>query len=316
MKKLVLSILTVLLVAGLFGCAKAESHELKMGQAYYAAHGTKAFAVATVVVEGDTIVSAYIDEFQYLASDTVTAVPNSETLNSYVIEGYSLASKRVNNELYSNNMSKAGSTQQILTSYEAIEAYVAGKTVSELTTLTAKDATEVLDAVSSSTLVDTKGYISAILAAVENAKTNAAVTYEGKLADLRLNQVYGAAHGTKCFTITAALTAGETIVAAYIDELQYLAADQATGCPNADNKEAFGAYIIDGYVIASKRVNNELYSTNMAAAGSTVEIAENYNILQAFAAGKTAADLNVDTVSSCTLVDTKGYLAEIINAAK
>ena len=316
MKKLVLSILTVLLAATLFACGK-ESHELKMGQAYYAAHGTKAFAVATVVVEDETIVAAYIDEFQFLASDTVTGVPNSETLNSYVKEGYSLASKRVNNATYSANMAGAGSTQELAVSYAAIEEYVTGKTVSELTTLTAKEKEEVLDVVTSSTLVDTKGYISAILAAVENAKTNKAVSYEGKLEELKLNQVYGAAHGTKCFTISAALTAGETIVAAYIDELQYLAADSATGCPNADNREAFGSYIKEGYVIASKRVNNALYSANMAGAGSTVEIAENYNILQDYAAGKTAAELEgVDTVTSCTLVDTAGYLAEIATASK
>ena len=37
--------------------------------------------------------------------------------------------------------------------------------------------------------------------------------------------VYGAAHGTKCFTSGAVATAGDTIVLSYIDEFQFAGSD-------------------------------------------------------------------------------------------
>ena len=54
--------------------------------------------------------------------------------------------------------------------------------------------------ISGATLVDTAGYLSAIVDAAKNAQTTQAVEFNGSSEDLKLNVVYGAAHGTKCFT--------------------------------------------------------------------------------------------------------------------
>ena len=63
-----------------------------------------------------------------------------------------------------------------------------------------------------------------------------------------------------------------------------------------------------------------------AKAGATVSIADNYAAIEAFAVGKTIAELEgiaskeaksvTDAVSGATLADTKGYLGMIIKAAK
>ena len=133
--------------------------------------------------------------------------------------------------------------------------------------------------------------------------------------ELQIGQVLGAAHGTKCFTMTAVYAVEGTIVLSYIDEFQYMAPATTTGVPNAEN---FVSYVADGNHLVSKRVNNETYSANMASkGGATMDLASGYDAIQAFCFGKTAADLEgVDTVSGATLVDTAGYIAEIVKASK
>lgn len=139
---------------------------VKIGQALYAAHGTNAFCVATVAMDGDRIADAMLDEFQFVDPATFkSAVPNTDAFKN--ADGYVLASKRQNNEAYSAQMAEKGkATQPLLTSYQAIEAFVTGKTVADLETLVAgKTAPEMVDAVSGSTLQDTLGYLQAIIAA-------------------------------------------------------------------------------------------------------------------------------------------------------
>ena len=150
--------------------ALAETHEVKLGQVQWAAHGTKCFAVMTVVVEGDVIVAALIDEYQFGAG--MTGVPNSEVMFANE-EGKVLYSKRVNAEAYSTNMQRAGSTVALDVNYDLIQAFVVGKTVSELEATIAGfggDATKAVDAVSGATLVDTLGYLQGLLAAAKAAK--------------------------------------------------------------------------------------------------------------------------------------------------
>ena len=151
--------------------ALAETaHEVKLGQVQWAAHGTKCFAVMTVVVEGDVIVAALIDEYQFGAG--MTGVPNSEVMFANE-EGKVLYSKRVNAEAYSTNMQRAGSTVALDVNYDLIQAFVVGKTVSELEAAIAGfggDATKAVDAVSGATLVDTLGYLQGLLAAAKAAK--------------------------------------------------------------------------------------------------------------------------------------------------
>lgn len=100
-----------------------------------------------------------------------------------------LASKRVNNEFYSENMKSAGATMEIAANYDAIQEFVNGKTLMELEELVAanyvseeeeteaaaeeggaddrtaleESESEEVDAISGSTLVDKWGYVAAIL---------------------------------------------------------------------------------------------------------------------------------------------------------
>ena len=147
--------------------------------------------------------------------------------------------------------------------------------------------------------------------------------------EIKIGQVQFAAHGNKCFAVITAVVQDGVIVAAHIDEYQYLAAEGNVGVPNSDT--GLASYVTEGYVLGSKRVNNETYSNNMAAkAGATQQLVAGYTAIESFAVGKTVAELEaaiegktsadmlaeVDAVSTCTLVDTLGYLQGIVAAAK
>ena len=169
MKKLLAVLLAAMLL--LTAASAFAEGEIKLGQVDYAAHGTSCFAVVTVAVQGDVIVAALIDEFQYGAADAVTPVPNSEGMAANVAEGKVLYSKRANAAYYSNNMAnRAGSIVALNANYDAIQAYVVGKTVAELEAELAGLTKETaVDAVSGCTLVDTYGYLSAVLEAAKAA---------------------------------------------------------------------------------------------------------------------------------------------------
>lgn len=161
-----------LLLAALLLCTTAAYAEVKIGQVEYAAHGTSCFAVMTVVLDGDTIVAAHINEFQFLDTASAEGVPNSsESFDKNFHEGKVLASKVVNNGMYSTNMvNKAGATMPLGVGYEAIEAFATGKTIAELeAAIDGKSKDEMVDAVSSCTLVDTLGYLQGLLAAAKAA---------------------------------------------------------------------------------------------------------------------------------------------------
>lgn len=146
-------------------------------------------------------------------------------------------------------------------------------------------------------------------------------------APLKVGRVEAAAHGTKCFTVAVAVVQNGVIVAASVDDYQFLSKDVATGVPNSDSD--FGANYKDpNVVLASKKANAKYYSEHMAeAAGSTVSYDKNLATIEKFATGKTIKSLEmslkyknaeqmVDAVSGATLVDTKGYLQAILDAAK
>ncbi len=165
MKKLSLSLALLLVCMTVFGAAALA--ETKLGQAQFPAHGTRAFCVATVAMDGDVITAVLLDEYQYLSPETATGVPNPETFTN--ADGNVLGSKRVNDAMYSANMTESGSTQNLVVSYTAIEQFATGKTVAELEALIdGKTAEEMVDAVSGATLVDTLGYIQAIIEAAKN----------------------------------------------------------------------------------------------------------------------------------------------------
>ena len=173
MKKVLALVLSFLM---LMGCVSAVAEDqIQLGQVQFAAHGAQAFAVITVAVQGETIVSALIDEFQVMSGEGVVGVPNSDqAFGGNIVgneDGKVLGSKRVNNAYYSGNMaSRGGATQELAASWDGIQAFVAGKTISELDQMIfPKESAEVTDIVTSSTLTDTKGYILGILAAARVA---------------------------------------------------------------------------------------------------------------------------------------------------
>ena len=167
MKKVLALVLALCLMVPMF----AMADDVKIGVAQYAAHGTKCFAVMTVAMQGDKIVDAYIDEYQFMAAGSI-GVPNSDKdFGTAYPEGKVLAYKRQNNEAYSANMAKAGSTIALADNYAAIEAFVIGKTIAELeAAIEGKTAADMVDAVSSCTLVDTLGYIQGLIAAAKAAQ--------------------------------------------------------------------------------------------------------------------------------------------------
>ncbi|BCJ93131.1 hypothetical protein acsn021_07000 [Anaerocolumna cellulosilytica] len=176
MKKVLSLALVLVLVFSLSACSKTSSgsSDLKFGQVEYAAHGTKSFAVTSVVLQGDKIAVAYIDEFQVLPKEGTTGVPNSDSDfgANFADAAQQLASKRVNDAYYSAMMSeKAGATVTIVNNFEAIESFAEGKTITELeAAINGKTSEEILDAVSGATLVDTSGYIQSIIEAAKAAK--------------------------------------------------------------------------------------------------------------------------------------------------
>jgi len=305
---------------------------LKVGRADYASHGTKSFANAVVVLAGDKIVASSIDEYQFMAKASNIGVPNSDTDfgKNYADPDMVLGSKLVNAEAYSKNMAtRGGSTVSIDKNFKAIEEYVKGKTVAELEKTLANNTVEqMVDVISGATLVDNHGYVAAIVAAAKLAKENSAFTVDTFALDhLTITRADYAAHGTKSFANAVVILAGDKVVASSIEEYQFMAKASNTGVPNSDTD--FGKNYADpNMVLASKLVNVEAYSKNMATrGGSTISLDNNWKAIETYVAGKTVAQLEkilstntpeqmVDAVSGATLVDNHGYVAAIVAAAK
>ncbi|NLL49553.1 MAG: hypothetical protein GX249_13345 [Firmicutes bacterium] len=143
---------------------------------------------------------------------------------------------------------------------------------------------------------------------------------------IRMGKADWAAHGTRCFAVAVVALQGDVIVGAYLDEYQMLARAETVGVPNSD--KAFGeAFANPEQALASKKVNSAFYSNNMANAGSTVTIENNFKALENFVVGMTVAELEaflsehtheeaVDLVTGATLVDNYGYLTAFWAAAK
>ena len=162
----------------------------------------------------------------------------------------------------------------------------------------------------------------------EPSTTTTPETTTPDYSELKIGQVEYAAHGTKSFCVATAVVAGDKVVAAYLDEFQYMPSDQATGVPNSDAD--FGTYVAEkSVVLASKRVNADYYSENMKTnGGATQRIDTSLNAIEKYCVGMTVAELDTwitgttkegeppDTVAGSTLADTAGYVKAIASAAK
>lgn len=301
--------------------------EVKLVRGYGAPHGTKAFGRVALLMDGDKILKAQIEEFQYSKKDSgFEAVPNGEKMNK---DGESvLISKLANKEKYSQLMKEhAKATKSLDASYQAIEKFVEGKTAAEIEKAIGDAKTgKPVDAISESTLVDTVGYVKLI---VETAKSGELVA-TGKLAgdgsDLKIGSALAAAHGEDSFADAVVVMEGDKIVAANLDEFQYLPKADAKGVPNSDKEFAAG-YPKD-QVLGSKKVNNEYYSGLMKEhAKATKTYAEDIRGIEGYTVGKTASELEklvgenkkgkpVDAISESTMVDSIGYVDAMAKAAK
>ena len=301
--------------------------KLVLRRSLEAPHGEGSFARVAVVTDGEKIVDASIDEFQYFdeGSDFV-ALPNQDSDTEFkkgAKEGKILGSKIINSEAYSKLMTeKAKSTVSIADNYKAIQDFAKGKTIDELKEVvdSAEDG-KAIDAVTGATLVDTKGYLQAIINTAE--KSENAVAFEGDPAKIKLQQFFGTAGANNAVTDTFVVVEDGKIVAASIDELQYIA---DAGVPNSDKK--FGENYADpAKKLSSKLENNEEYSKMMKdMAKATKNLDGNYKAIEEFVVGKTPDEIKevidsnengkpVDAVTGATLNNTVGYLEEIYKAA-
>ncbi len=316
--------------------AKAEipaDDTVYMRQLYAAPHGEKSVAVVTVMMRGDTILSAEIDEFQYLAaSDEWTGVVNSDKkFGENYNDGQLLISKQENDEAYSDLMADRGDSTVIWgNNIQAITDFAVGKTAEELKETTeelADEAAEISDVVSGATFVDTKGYLEAIIEAAESGTVSAGMKTDSD--SFTQAQLIAAPHGEQSFAVVTVAMTDETIAAVFMDELQFLGADSYAGVPNSDL--GFGEGAVSGQVLASKLANDEAYSDLMKAnRDATYTWSENIQAIQSAAIGSTIAEVEAliaelsgqsdddspeDVVSGATFVDTAGYLQAIVDAA-
>lgn len=133
-----------------------------------------------------------------------------------------------------------------------------------------------------------------------------------------LHRGYGAAHGDRGFTqVVVAVAEDGTIVAADVDEYQFLAADMQgiTAVPNADGP--FGEGFAEGFVLASKADNNDAYSAVMKEkAQASQSWLESMNAITERCAGKKIDEVKAtDAVSGATLVDAPNYTKLILEVA-
>ena len=157
-----------------------------------------------------------------------------------------------------------------------------------------------------------------------NSNTGSAVaasTATDKVHAVTLHRGYAAAHGDKCFTqVVVAVNDEGAIVAASVDDYQFLDKTTAgiTPVPNSDSD--FAAGYADGVTLCSKSDNNDVYSQMMAAkAGATQKWVASMSAIEAYAIGKKPAELtatSADAVSGATLADTVNYLKAIATVAQ
>ena len=157
MKKILSLLLVLFMLLPAFALAETAP-VIKIGQSLGTPNDARAFAVITVVLQDDVIIAAYIDEFQFQNAADYVGVPGSDAdLGKNFVEGKVLMT------------AYAGSTVSIADNYDAIQAFVVGKTVADLEALPTSGE-NVVDAISGATLVAAPGYLQGIIDAAKAAK--------------------------------------------------------------------------------------------------------------------------------------------------
>ncbi len=142
-----------------------------------------------------------------------------------------------------------------------------------------------------------------------------------EMHEVTLHRGYGMGHGDRGFA-QAVVAVGEdgTILGAYVDEYEYMAADMKGLVPVPNSDKKFGQNYAAGMVLGSKKANNEPYSANMKTKNkATQPWATSMEAIEKSVVGKKASDLTsskADTVSGATLVDTPNYVKLIAQIAQ
>ena len=166
---------------------------------------------------------------------------------------------------------------------------------------------------------------------IEDSASADSTVEENQEHQMTLKLGYGAPHGERSFSAIFVGLERDTITNVSIDEFQFMdASENYQGVPNSDND--FGEGYDENQILISKVENNEAYSKSMAEkAEATNSLVEGYQAISEFAEGKTISELEEaiddlhrvedpsgisDVISGATLVDTPGYLEEIVRVAK
>lgn len=310
-----------------------EASQVSIKAMYTAPHGNQSFASTFVVMDGDTVFDVMIDEYQFMEDGDWDGVPNDDgAFGEGYAEEMTLISKRENSEGYSEMMTEhADATLSYNENLDTIQEFAIGKTIAEIEeAITELDGLgeddEIADVVTGATFVDTSGYLQAIVDTANDGYEFESTEIEN-LENAELSYSLEAPHGDKAFGIVAVLHDGDTVLAAAMDELQFLDPETFDGVPNSDAQ--FGENYADGVVLASKLENDDAYSENMASAGATMAYSENMLAIIDFALGKSADEIDeateeleglgedgniADVVTGATFVDTQGYLEAILEA--
>lgn len=272
-----------------------EAGQVSIKAMYTAPHGNQSFASTFVVMDGETVFDVIIDEYQFMEDDDWDGVPNDdESFGEGYNEELTLVSKRENNDDYSAMMTDiAGATTSYNDNLDAVQDFAIGKTIAEIEEAISEldglgEDDEIADVVSGATFVDTNGYLQAIVDTANDGYEFVGVEVEN-LDNAELVYSLEAPHGDKAFAIVAVLHDGDTVLAAAMDELQFLNPESFEGVPNSD--ERFGENFAEDVVLASKMENDEAYSANMSNAGATLSYGENMLAIIEFALGKTANEI-------------------------
>ena len=137
--------------------------DIKVKQLYGTAGNKNAVTDTFVVLEGDKIIAANIDEYQFMQGK---GVPNSDKKfgENYADPEKVLASKLENNEDYSGQMKEIAKAEHTLEeNFKAIQDFVVGKTPEEIKEIIdSSEAGKPVDAISGATLTSTVGYLEEI----------------------------------------------------------------------------------------------------------------------------------------------------------
>lgn len=313
-----------------------ESTDATIKVSYTAPHGDKSFASTFVVMNGDKVHDVIIDEYQFMEGDDWQGVPNADkTFGEKYAEDRTLVSKRENNDGYSGMMADvAGSTVSYNDNMDAIQDFAIGKTVEEIEAAIADlgdlgDDGEIADVVSGATFVDTSGYLQSVVDTINNGIEFAGVT-DADLTNAELSYSLQAPHGDQSFALVAVLHEGDNVLAAAMDELQFVDPADFDGVPNSD--AGFGEVFNEDVVLASKMFNDDAYSAMMAnIAEATLAYSESMLAITDHSAGSTTEEIEstvsdlenleedgsvTDVVSGSSFVDTAGYLQAIVDTIK